>query len=156
MTELIVNLWALYDADTGLVYGLSGKVYNVSGDEQFKLDVLKSLARTDYVTAKRYQIPSRFEVIATDGSIKKNVTHLNAIGDPNAVIFEDMFLNIESELPPQLVMQGNELVEIKQFLSDDPLCVVTTLYEDEYGNITPIVTDSDREWIREQERSRGR
>ena len=100
MDELIVNLWAAYDAETGFVYALSGKVYLVSGDEENKLSILKALARTDHLTAKRYQVPSRFEVIYTDGTVKKNVTSLDAIADPNANLFEEMFENLEADLPP--------------------------------------------------------
>lgn len=50
--ELIINLWAIYDSNIGLVYGLSGKVYNARGDDDKKLTLLKSLSATDYVTAK--------------------------------------------------------------------------------------------------------
>ena len=156
MNELIVNLWAIYDADSGCVYGLSGKTYSVSGDDKFKLSVLKSLARTDHLTAKRYQVPSRFQISYTDGTVKQNVTLLNSINDPNTNLFEDMFSNLESELPPVMRFHNGDVVEEPQKLPEDPLCVVTTLYEDEQGNITPVVTDSDREWVREQEHLRGR
>ncbi len=156
MSEMIINLWAIYDADSGLVYGLSGKSYCVSGDDKFKLSVLKSLARTDHLTAKRYEVPSRFQVSSLDGTVKKNVTLLNAISNPNANLFEDMFVNLESELPPAMRFSNGDVVEEAQKLPDDPLCVVTTLYEDEQGNITPVVTDSDREWVREQEHLHGR
>lgn len=156
MDELIVNLWAAYDAETGFVYALSGKVYLVSGDEENKLRILKALARTDHLTAKRYQVPSRFEVIYTDGTVKKNVTSLDAIADPNANLFEEMFENLEADLPPLIFFRNNDLVEVKQRLPEAPLCVVTALYEDEEGNLSPITTDADREWVRVQEQLRGR
>ena len=156
MSELIVNLQAIYDADSGFVYGLSGKVYNVAGDDKFKLSVLKSLARTDHLTVKRYQVPSRFQISYTDGTVKKNLTQLNAINDPNANLFEDMFANLELELPPGMRIYNGDVVDEPQKIPEDPLCVITTLYEDEQGNITPIATDSDREWIKEQENLRGR
>ena len=156
MNELIVNLWAFYDADAGVVYALSGKAYSTSGEDSLKLDILKSLARTDYVTAKRYDVPSRFQVCFTDGTAKKNVTYLNAITDPNANLFEEMFRNIEAELPPLIRFSNGDLVKRTQKLPKNPLCVVTTLYENEHGNITPVVTASDREWVRQQEAMRGR
>jgi len=156
MNELIVNLWAIFDADSGLVYALSGKVYCVSGDDEFKLGVLKALARTDHITAKRYEVPARFQVSFPDGSVKKKVTLLNAIVDPNSNLFEDMFSNLESELPPEMIIKNGDFLEGTQKLTSDPLCTITTLYEDEQGNITPVVTDSDREWVKEQEHLRGR
>lgn len=156
MNELIVNLWAIYDADSGVVYALSGKAYCVSGDERFKLDVLKLLARTDYSTVKRYVVPSRFQISFPDGTVRSNATFLNAIQDPNANLFENIFVNIESELPALMRFSNGDFLEQDQKLPSDPLCVVTTLYEDEKGNITPIITDSDREWVRQQEAMRGR
>lgn len=156
MDELIVNLWAAYDAESGFVYALSGKVYRASGDDEEKLRILKALARTDHLTAKRYQVPSRFEVSYTDGTVKKNVTSLNAISDPRANLFEEMFENLEADLPPLIFFRNNEFVEVKQRLPDAPLCLVTALYEDEEGNISPIATDADREWVRVQEQLRCR
>lgn len=156
MSELIINLWAIYDADSGLVYGLSGKVYNTSGDDRFKLDLLKSLANTDHLTAKRYQIPSRFQISYSDGTVRKNVTLLNTIHDQNANLFEEMFSNLQSELPPLTRIHNGEIIKEPQELPSEPLCVVTTLYEDEQGNITPITTDSQREWVKVQELIRGR
>lgn len=156
MNELIVNLWAAYDAESGLVYALSGRVYIASGDDESKLRVLKSLARTDHLTAKRYQVPSRFQISYANGSVKRNVTQLNAISDPNANLFEEMFGNLEAELPPLMSIANGELEEVKQRLPENPLCVVTALYEDEQGSITPVATDADRDWVKEQERLRGR
>lgn len=154
--ELIINLWAIYDAGTGLVYGLAGRAYHVEGNDEHKLAILRGLARTDHVTAHRYRLPERFSVSYADGSTQKGVTKLNAVTDPNASLFEDMFKNIENALPPLMHLQGLDVEPIKQKVPDDPLCIVTTLYEDEQGNVTPIVTDGDRDWVRQQELLRGR
>lgn len=62
-----------------------------------------------------------------------------------------MFKNLEAELPPLLRFNGDEGIEIAQFIPDDPICVVTVLYEDETGAIRPIITDEDREWVAKQE-----
>ena len=155
MAELIINLWAIYDADAGLVYGLAGRAYNVEGEDEHKLAILRVLARTDHVIAHRYQVPARFSACYADGSKQAGVTTLNAVGDPNAGLFEDMFVNIENELPPLMDFSGTDDDAIKQKIPEDPLCIVTTLYEDEQGNVTPIVTDDDRDWVRQQELLRG-
>jgi hypothetical protein len=156
MSELVVNLWAIYDADVGYIYALLGKAYRVAGDDDAKLRLLKSLSSTDHLTAKRYEVPSRFQITYGDGTVVKSVTQLNAIADPNASLFEEMFANLEADLPPLMSVRDGEFVGDKQRLPSDPLCVVTVLYEDDQGVITPIVTDADRAWIREQERLRGR
>jgi hypothetical protein len=54
--ELVFNLWAIYDMGVGFVYALAGKAYSANGSDADKLDVLKSLAATDYITAKRYGV----------------------------------------------------------------------------------------------------
>ncbi|MDT0633952.1 hypothetical protein [Spectribacter hydrogenoxidans] len=156
MAELIINLWAIYDGGTGLVYGLAGRAYNVDGDDEQKLTLLRALARTDHVTAKRYELPARLTVSFADGTERARVTTLRAVMDSKSGLFEDMFANIENELPPLTDFRGEEVASIKQKIPSDPLCVVTTLYEDENGNITPVVTDEDRAWVRQQERLRGR
>jgi hypothetical protein len=149
--ELVFNFWAIYDAGTCLVYSLAGKAYNLSGSDAEKLALLKKLSATDYITAKRYKLPDRFQVSYTDGTEKKGVTFLNTVHDPNAQLFEEMFRNLEPELPPLPDLSGSDYKEIKQKIPDDPLCVVTVLYEDETGSIRPIITDEDRQWISQQE-----
>lgn len=156
MDELIINLWGVYDSESGFVYALSGKVYMSSGDDENKLRILKELARTDHITAKRFPVPSRFEVCYTDGTVRKNVTPLNALSDQSANLFEEIFESLEAELPPVIFFRNGEFVEVKQRLPEVPLCLVTALYEDYEGNITPIATDADREWVREHELLRGR
>lgn len=146
-SEIIFNLWALYDSTSGAVYGLSGKTYNIAGNDSEKLEFLKTASRTDYVTAKRYKVPERFSIMFPDGEVQKGVTYLNAIHDPNAQLFEDMFKNLEAELPPLPDFSGQDALDIKQTIPENPLCVVTALYEDDAGNIRPVITGEDREWI---------
>jgi hypothetical protein len=154
--ELIVNLWAIYDSGTGFIYGLSGRAYFVKGTETEKLSLLHRLSATDYITAKRYEVPDRFQVIYADGSVQRKVTLLQTVYDPNSQLFEEMFKNIESELSQIPDFSGEEYRSVPQQLPKDPLCVVTILYEDELGNIRPIITDEDREWLAEQVKAHGR
>lgn len=153
---LAVNLWAIYDSGTGVIYGLSGRAYCVSGTEAENLALLRRLSATDYITAKRYEVPARFQVNYADGTVQRKVTTLNAVSDPNAKLFEEMFRNIETELPPISDFSATDAQSTPQKLPNDPLCVVTVLYEDESGNIRPIITDDDRRWVAAQESARGR
>jgi hypothetical protein len=152
-SELVVNLWAIYDSSTGFVYSVAGKVYNTFGSDKEKLLLLKSLSATDYITAKRYPLPERFVVSFTDGTTKAGVTSLNVIYDLNAQVFEEVFKAIELELPsiPNYSSLTCDYTQLK--LPENPLCVTTVLYEDEFGRIRPIITDKDREWIAWHEKS---
>jgi len=144
--ELIFNLWAVYDAQAGLVYALSGKAYYMEGSDDEKLKLLKILSKTDYLTAKRYELPDRFIMTFPDGR-KQKVTLLDTVRDPNAMLFEDTFQSVVSELPPIEIFNGNES-EVHNFkVPELPLCVTTTLYEDLDGSIRPIITDKDGEWV---------
>jgi len=150
-TELVLNLWAIFDGSTGFVYGLAGKAYSVAGSDRQKLDLLKVLSATDHVTAKRYKVPERFSISFIGGRSESGVTYLNSVYTPDAQLFEEVFKNIEQELPPKFNISSEDYELIHQAIPKDPLCVTTVLYEDEVGNIRPIITDEDREWVRLQE-----
>jgi len=150
--ELIFNLWAIYDGSTGVVYALSGRAYNMTGTDREKLNFLKLAAQTDHVLAKRYRLPKRFGIVYQDGQEQEGVTYLNAVYDPGAQLFEGVFKQLESEMPPQPRLMDDQIIGIPQKIPHDPLCVTTVLYEDEAGNIRPIVTDEDRAWVVQQER----
>lgn len=145
--ELVFNLWAIYDASSGTVYGLSGKAYNLSGTDRQKLEFLKVASRTDYVTAKRYRVPDRFSITFSDAVSQRGVTYINAVYDPSAQLFKEVFQNIEADLPLLSDFSGGDIVHVNQTIPEDPLCVTTVLYHDEVGDIHPIVTDEDREWF---------
>ncbi|UCO97517.1 hypothetical protein LF844_23105 [Metapseudomonas lalkuanensis] len=149
--ELIINLWALYDGSTGTVYALAGRAYNIAGTDREKLDFLKMAARTDYVTAKRYRVPDRFGIVFPDGQEHTGVVYLNAVSDPNAQLFEELFNNLEADLPPLPRFSVEGASYVPQRIPNDPLCITTVLYEDDAGNIRPVVTDEDRAWVRQHE-----
>jgi hypothetical protein len=148
--ELVFNLWAVYDAQSGLVYALSGRAYYMEGSDEDKLKLLKTLSKTDYLTAKRYELPDRFIMSFPDGR-KQKVTLLNTVGDPSSMLFEETFQSVVSELPPIEIFNGDESEVLHFKVPDSPLCLTTTLYEDLNGSIRPIITDRDREWVAEKE-----
>jgi len=80
-SEIVINLWAIYDAGMRVIYGLSGKAYNMSGSDAEKLELLKKLSATDYVTAKRYKIPDRFKITYANGVEKSGVVFLTAVSE---------------------------------------------------------------------------
>ncbi|MCM2972899.1 hypothetical protein [Larsenimonas suaedae] len=144
--ELVFNLWAFCDSGTEAIYALSGRAYNIEGTDQEKLDFLKTASRTDYLTAERLNVPDRFKIYVGDEE-KAGFTSLNTLNDPNAQLFEEVFKSVEDELPLLPDFSGPEPIAVQQKIPNDPLCVVTTLYEDESGNIRPIITEKDREWV---------
>lgn len=154
--ELVLNLWAIYDMDIGMVYGLAGRAYCMTGTEEEKLDVLRRLSATDHVTAKRFRVPDRFTFHESDGTTHKRVAAVSAVHEPAVRLFEELLQNLAAELPPVMEFRGGDPVPRKQALPEEPLCVATVLYEDEVGTVRAIVSDEDRIWALDQEKRRGR
>ncbi|TDU32564.1 hypothetical protein DFR24_1962 [Panacagrimonas perspica] len=109
MSEVIVNLWAIYDAGSRVVYALAGRCYEMEGTEPQKLALLKALSRHDHRNAKRYPVPKRFAIHYGDGVRKEGVTYLNAISDPNVNLFEEVTglgeKRIREQLAPKLLLE---------------------------------------------------
>jgi len=155
--QLIVNMWGYLDAATGLIYALGGRVYGASGSDAELTELLRSLAPTDYVTAKRHPVPSRFQVVLPDGNAKEGYVHP---GDPwteGAMAFQELFRALEDGLPklPTFLGGGGHIARA-QSLGSDPLFLWTILYEDEGGEIRPIISSEDRTWAEAEERRSGR
>jgi len=141
-TELVFNLWAFADKDTGYVYSVSGRAYRLAGDEASKLATLKSLAFTDFNTARRLRLSDRFKV-ADGNETMERLAPPAFVNDPVAQFFEEVFIELEKELPPILHMHDGEITGIKQTIPTDPLSVRTIIYEDSEGNFqTTVVPDA--------------
>jgi hypothetical protein len=56
-SDLALNLWAYIDESSCMVYALAGKVYALQGRDEDKVAVLRQLAATDHLTAKRHPLP---------------------------------------------------------------------------------------------------
>lgn len=154
--EIVLNLWTYYDMDTRAIYALSGKAYSISGSDDEKLQQLQTLASADYVTTIRHPVPERLSMIGSGGEEKSGITTAAAHRDPNAQLFEELFRLIESELPPRYNFTQEEGNSEQLKLPQDPLCCTTLLYENEFGNIRPIITKEDAVWAKEQEENYGR
>ena len=145
--ELVINLWAICDIASGVVYNLLGRTYNVSGNDEDKLAFLHRLAGSDYVNAERQPLNSRFVIAHIDGSEKRGVTFLDAVHNTQSGVFEDMFEYLESNLPEQPMFTSTGLRAEPQRLPKDPLCVTTILCETDTGEIRPMITDEDKAWV---------
>lgn len=146
--ELTANLWAFFDSTTELIYALAGRAYSLSGDHDKKLAILSELSRHDFRCAQRIRVPDRFTLQFADGTKKSGFTTPQAVGDPDSLLFEEVFCEMENELPPINDFLSGQTKQQK--FSIDPLCVRTIVFEDEAGNCRAIITDEDRQWLAEQ------
>lgn len=113
-SQIIFNLQTMYDSDCGVIYALSGKLYKLAGTELKKLGFPRSIVETDVVTAKRYKVPDRFSINNLDGDRQNGAIYTSAVRDPSAQLFEEMFKNLENELPPyKIYLMVNVLLQTK-------------------------------------------
>jgi hypothetical protein len=148
LPELAACLWAFMDASTQLIYALGGRAYSLAGSDAAKLQVLRELSRHDYRTVKRMRVPERLRVCYADGSKHSGVAPPSAMNDPNIMLFEDVFAEIEEALPPLPAFVSNR--PTVQRFPNDLLCVRTLVYEDAAGNCRAIVDDEDQAWLEHQ------
>jgi hypothetical protein len=147
--EFVVSLWAYLDVETECIYALSGRAYNISGSVDDKRTILKNLAASDYVSAKRYQVPDRFQVNGVDGATKKNLTTVEIFHHHEMNLFKEVFNNIEQELPPITTFIGLSKQVTNQELPIDLLRVATLVCEGQNGLSRTITTPQDLEWLKQ-------
>jgi hypothetical protein len=126
--EAIFNLWYIYDLK-GFIYELRGRMYLGQGSDELKLSLLKQFCNSDFIIAKKFNLPASFNTSFYDTnsglSIGKNVIHyydLGSITNGNtSIIFEDVFKYFQSELPSesQLIIPVNPLVIITPLINEN-------------------------------------
>lgn len=67
-----------------------------------------------------------------------------------------MFFNeLEKELPPILSLKINAMKSSPQLLPQDPLYVLTQIFEDSNGTVHPITNEGDMKWLNNERENRG-
>lgn len=138
-TEVIMNLWCIYDQEDKLIYGLAGRAYYVSGTDDEKTALLKSLALTDYVLAKRLPVPDRFSV-ELNGETMTGFCNLNELNNPSTTLFEEMYDELQQELDSRY--NGNSIDDDPDkalVIPKNPLFLISALVEDDDGNIRAMM-----------------
>ena len=136
--EIVVNLWYVVDKDSRLVYRLMGRAYALAGTDQQKTALLKTLARTDYLTAQQFSVPKRF-IVSSNTQTMEGFCHTRTLHENSANVFEEVFARLEKELPPLIRFVAGEGQATPATLPPNPLCVTTALIEDDNGILTPRV-----------------
>lgn len=150
--EIVINLWAVYDATTGVIYSVAGRAYMMRGTDADKMRMLRELAVTDFPLATRQLLPDRFVIEFEGGRERRRVAPLSVMRDPNADLFEELIQRIERELPPRMEIREETPRPRPQALPEPLLSVRTVVHEDDEGNVRPIITDEDRAWFDAQVR----
>lgn len=121
----------------------------MKGNNDEKFAVLNALAKTDYKSAERIHYSELCEVTYSNMTTK-GYTHLSVINSVFENDFEFFAQEAEKLLPLKFKFIGDgkgENKTIKQTLPKSPLYVLTTLMENEYGDMRPHTTDENKYWI---------
>ncbi len=152
--ELVFNAWFIIDIATNLSKYVILKPYCLEGNDEEKVNVLKTLAETDYTTSERIDFAQNCSVEIGNKSLA-GYTHKSLINS----YFEmniDFFLNeMEKNLPKRIQFRGDVLGEsnvIEQKFPDTPLFVQTFLMENEYGEMKPYTTPENKAWYESEKR----
>ena len=138
--EVVLNLWA-YSDEQGNIQRLAGKAYVIDGEDPHKLNLLKQLSCTDFLSTKWYPVPKNFNLSSEHGNIK-GVAQAAHISDPyiNGLLFSDVIDAIANSLPEQLRMSSDGYQRFRLVLSESPLCVTTVVIEESDGQLVPMVS----------------
>ena len=127
--EVIFNLWYLFD-EFGIVHSLRARAYVASGSDEEKLKILRAFAEKDYLIAKPFPIPKKYELVikGKDGSHHLPAVTREVLEMSGTDIFEDAIQAIEADIPVQTELPDKERT----------LVCITPLTLDENGVIRPI------------------
>jgi hypothetical protein len=128
------------DNGTAAIYRLFGRAYALAGTDEEKLQILRRLARTDYLVARQFHVPNRFKVKnTTTGQEQAGIDFWYDLEGYVFDLFKEVMEEIESKLPEHMAFEGGEPKNVRMKLPQNPLFVLTPLVEDDFGNITPKV-----------------
>ena len=143
--EIVINIWFIVDIGTNLCYAWRIKPYNLQGLDDEKLDLLNTLANTDYTTVIDRKLPDNAIVVYPDQEIKASLPIANI-----QYFFEnniDYFMSIiENELPALKQMEGEVAIPIHQKIPNNPLFTSTIVVENEIGETRPLTSEKNKTW----------
>lgn len=151
MEELVINIWIYIDLPTGMGYAWSGKIYSLTGSDDNKFKILEALAESDYKTVPRKQLTDRVSItengVTTTGVIPS--ANLNDYFEKDSDWFCE---ELEKELPNVDVYTSvsNDSINKPQKLSQNPLYLLTRLFENEKGEVKPFTSEENIKWIKNE------
>jgi hypothetical protein len=119
--EICLNLWYVRDEE-GFIYSLRARAYFLEGSDDDKLRELQRLSLVDYLIAKAFPIPQRYQLDKTGVFVVRGLQILPT----KTALFEDAIQFLQSEMPFQTPFD----------IPDKPLVCITPLIGDDDGNIS--------------------
>lgn len=137
--EVVANLWVYADED-GYVARLAGRTYVLDGTDREKLDLLKLLAATDFLSAEWMPIPDNFGLIGPDGE-RLGYAQLSVLSDEysKSLLVGPLLERLAATLPEQLREIDGEYRQFRLVMPEAPLTVLTVVVERPDGQLVPML-----------------
>jgi len=128
--EIIFNGWFVHDRN-GIIYNLYIRPYLGIGSDEEKVMFLQTYAQFDFLVAREFPIPDRFQ-ISLDGESDEEIPSVSSMRmfketSDTRELFEDAMAETGACLPDLADLSVNE----------DALILVTPLFIDDNGHIVP-------------------
>jgi hypothetical protein len=114
------------------IFALAGRAYVAQGSDEEKTALLKQLAKTDHLLATRRPVPDNY-ICEYAGKSCKGLVHISELDDPATQLFEGVYQALDEELAKIAEAQNLPVEDFK--IPDNPLFVMTALYQDDYGEV---------------------
>jgi hypothetical protein len=137
LPETCVNIWLIADDDTQLIYRASARAYAISGTDDDKGRILKSLSRSDYHLARHFSLTNfKSNIIDLQGGERQvDGIFINSLDTNLPRIIEIICKGLESEFISQPVLTESGCKMYKQNIPREPLYVLTFLFENGAGEL---------------------
>ena len=132
--EFCVNIWFAVSEEDGLVRSVAGRAYFLTGSDDQKTAALKALASTDYVLARKVDIPETHTAILPDGSEVGGAVSPAALEDMASPVFMALYKELDATIS-DATLWGYETANSLDRIPENPLYVITPLLEDEFGQV---------------------
>lgn len=152
MPELVFNIWFIVDIASGISQHFFLKVYGMEGEDEEKFQLLRRLAEYDYMTCERQEIPRSHQLVMLDSGREIPGIPVHELQHTLESNLDAFIKEAESNLPLILHFdpyRGNHHTT-KQRLGEQPLFVMTLVFENEVGEMKPFTKPENREWIQSE------
>lgn len=137
-TEVCLNVWFIVDSGTGLIYRAAARAYALSGSDNEKARILKSLSVSDFQLSKHFSLSKyKTSVVEPDGTKHSAdgffADSLNSLL-PDVIDMICKGLEADFIAQPKVTPAGVKFYKMK--IPNNPYYVSTYIYENDQGIVS--------------------
>lgn len=138
--EICFNVWLYLDTRSNLIQRLAARAYVLDGDDDSKLAVLHSLAKTDFYASQWRPVPKNFTVNGGPDRILNGAVSISSLRDETTsdALLESVMQETLNDMPTQLRDVNGEYQTFRLPSPNPTLHVTTIVKELPDGSLTPV------------------